>query len=138
MANPLPSDKTPGKSIVRTAGSSIAGERIAAQARKFVPKPSVVIGGITKESCLLTGNACCFVERALEIRKTPPTTKDKKPAASPPNCIYGHTIVGQARSISYVGLTTGSSKHKIQKYALRGDAYCVIRRELAWLHDSTV
>ena len=139
MANRLPSDKTPDKITTRSAGSSIAGERITAQARKFTGKPNVIIGGIKKESGHFDGNACCVVERPLELKKNPAQQAKTSTTSSVPanNCIHGHSILGQARTIGRMQLTTGSSKHKIGKYPLHGDCYCVIRRELTGLHSTS-
>lgn len=143
MANPLPSSKAARDSTERSVGSSIAGERIAAQARKYVSKPSTCRNGVWKETGLFKVNAFCVVERPLEILQRPSQeTKSKQPvplvAAASHNSIHGEAILGEAMTISYKGLATGSSKHKIQKYALSGSCYCVIRKELIGLHHSRV
>jgi hypothetical protein len=52
--------------------------------------------------------------------------------------IHGEAILAEAHVISAPTVTRGSSTHKIQKFSLKGDCYCAIRRELMGLHVAEV
>lgn len=82
---------------------------------------------------LLKVNAYCVVLRPLKHLSPQDVARS---AASPMNSeLHGEAILAEAHSFDGPVVKRGSSTHKIQKYRLAGDCYCVIRRELTGLHS---
>ena len=107
-------------STARTAGSSISGERIASQARKYISKPAVRIGGVELKRMLLIKIAYCVVEVPLRY---PPISGPPVTAGA---ALHGERIESHAVCYSRLGKTKGSSTHDIQTCKLIGNAYCVL------------
>ena len=67
--------------------------------------------------------------------KPEPLEEDKKMTRREAGAaIKGDKILAQARKFVRKPLAVGSSSHRIQRYDLEGDAYCVIARPLRGLH----
>lgn len=82
---------------------------------------------------LLKVNVYCIVLRPLEqlpMTDGRPTTVSPKDSA-----LRGEAVLAVARSFDGPVVVKGSHTHKIQKFRLSGDCFCVIRRELTGLHS---
>lgn len=61
---------------------------------------------------------------------------NKNAATAAGSAIHGEKILAQARNVTGKGITTGSSRHQIQRVDLAVNAYAVIAKPLRLLAQS--
>jgi len=111
----------------RMQRDSIHGERIDSQARKYVRLHDIEDEdtGKIQPAFRLEINAYCSVSKKL---------RNGGNATSELPAIHGDKIRVLADKHDRIGLTTGSSRHKIQQCRHSGDAFAVILKPLRYLH----
>ena len=115
--------------IGRKQHENISGDIIDSSARRYVRSLKQYKSPITNNkdqyAMILKKNAFCVLVKPL---------RDGGMKCYPIQSIHGDRIQVYADEHKLKGITTGSSKHKIQNYRHMGNAYAVILIALRYLH----
>jgi hypothetical protein len=119
-------------SVDRSHGARLDTERAHGKARKIVERPEQFGRGVRYKTGRLETNAWCGELVPLGLIGSPGVRTVNRSYRA----IAGEKISYRAKKFFTIGLTTGSSTHKIQECTLAGDVLCIVLRPIIGLHTS--
>jgi hypothetical protein len=109
------------------AGDAIAGQRIAANFRRFISK-GILDAGVLGAICYrakLKGSAYCVIDRCLRGSVADGVQKSNIHLARG-DSLKGEQIISEFGKKRATTVTAGTSAHRIQRTVFEDDAFCII------------